>query len=112
VVLAPVVAPHPRQLLFAENVSSGGVFVTDPAPSLAVDDTARLRFPGLPEVPELSVRIRWIRAQGHPGFALGYGCMFENVSSVVVRRLLSSAAAPRRAKATLVVPPELYETPS
>lgn len=80
-----------QRLLTSENVSPGGIFVKDPNPINVENGMASLRFLGLRKVPELLVRIRWIRETKTPGLALGYGCSFDNVSALALRRLFADA---------------------
>ena len=91
VVVAPAGGASAPRLLLAENVSPGGLFLKDPCLSCDRDEVLRLRFPGLPEVPELIGRVRWVRAARERGQAAGYGCAFDNPVELAVRRLLADA---------------------
>jgi hypothetical protein len=91
VVVAPGGQTSAQRLLLAENVSPGGLFLKDPCLSCDRGEVLRLRFPGLPEVPELRGRVRWVRTEREGGQPLGYGCAFDNPVDAAVRRLLADA---------------------
>ena len=95
VVVAPGGRASAQRLLLADNVSPGGLFLNDPCLSCDRDEVLRLRFPGLPEVPELIGRVRWVRTEREGGQSLGYGCAFDNPVDAAVRRLLADARTPK-----------------